>query len=123
MADVRFKAGVVVLRYTPALDWMLRCLLTLARREPWNTHGVTVTSIQDGVHPAGPAHEHGRALDVRTKHLPTSALKHRFLVELERELDAHPDEPGRFRVILEHEGEPQEHLHAQVKRGQTFLGA
>lgn len=55
-------------------------------------------------------HTNGFALDLRSKHIATSDEKHKILSDLRRLLG------GIYTVILESEGENNEHFHAQVRK-------
>lgn len=61
-------------------------------------------------HGADDPHTHGFAVDLRSKHLPDSAAKHSVLATLQGMLG------GIYTVILESEGETNEHFHIQVRK-------
>lgn len=67
------------------------------------TCGTEAHSIDD-------PHTHGLAVDLRSKHLPTSEAKHEALEALRQELGP------LYTVILENEGKDQEHFHVQVRK-------
>lgn len=62
-------------------------------------------------------HTHGFAEDWRSKHIPTSEMKHEILEELRRELGS------LYTVLLENENTENEHFHRQIKKGiwQTLI--
>lgn len=95
----------------PAGQVIYNVLARLTAAYEWN---MTITSARDGQH-SGPADPHlrGEALDIRSKHL-TSAQKARVLRDLQTALYK---EPRRFYVFLEAPGDPNEHFHAQLRRG------
>lgn len=67
----------------------------------------TVTAALDGKHMKGSLHYEGRAIDIRSKHIPSQAAKHNALEALKAKLG--PD----FDCILENEGLEQEHFHIE----------
>ena len=76
-------------------------------------HDVTITSGSDGEH-SGPndPHHSGNAYDVRTHDVPD---KNALLLEIEKRLD-----PGCFFAFIEDPGGPNEHIHAQVRKGTVY---
>ena len=108
------KAGVRFGTITPALLFMLTTLERLSRTLfGLPEEGLVITSGSDGTHMAGSKHYTGEALDLRSKTMnPT--IKTGFMVRLRQELGA------QFTVLLEHEGQAQEHFHLQVKKGRRF---
>jgi hypothetical protein len=73
---------------------------------------ITVTSACDGTH-SGPddPHHRGEAYDIRTH---DQADKHGLLAKLQAKLGE------RFFLWIEDEGQPNEHIHMQVKKGTQY---
>jgi hypothetical protein len=69
---------------------------------------VWITSGMDSLHSPNSLHYALRAIDIRTKNFPTAGSKRAFMAALQAELG--PD----YDVILEYEGQPQEHIHAEA---------
>lgn len=70
-----------------------------------NGEQLTVTSIAEGVHSRKSRHYLGMAADLRTNNI--DKLKTRvILTQLKHNLQ-------EFYILLEHEGEPNEHIHMQ----------
>lgn len=67
-----------------------------------------ITEGTGGEHSQGSLHYRGLALDVRSKHILDSGLKHQILTEARVLLN------GEFDLILESEGQPSEHFHIEV---------
>jgi hypothetical protein len=124
---LRVKPGVSFAVIAPAGFRILAALDTVARKLGQD---LTISSACDGEH-SGPTdpHKAGHAYDVRTHDLPAS-LKHDLPLLVLREL-REPDEAlpipvsiglasRRFYAQLEHPGEPGEHIHIQLRTGQTF---
>jgi len=61
-------------------------------------------------HGADDPHTHGFAVDLRSKHLPDSGTKHAVLQALRDILGV------LYTVILESEGQNNEHFHIQVRK-------
>lgn len=99
---------------TPALVHILATVERLSQTLPGlPAEGVVITSGSDGTHMTGSKHYTGEAIDVRSKTF-TKAARAAFLTSLRAELGP------QFTVLLEHEGEVQEHVHVQVKKGRRF---
>lgn len=70
----------------------------------------TITSCNDGKHGENSLHSRDgmcRAMDVRSKPLLTSPAKHAMLAQLRSDLGE------EFDVVLENEGEDNEHFHIE----------
>jgi hypothetical protein len=107
------KPGVRFAVITPALLHMLGVLERLSRTLPGLPDaGLVITAGSDGTHMAGSKHYTGEAIDVRSKTL--GALKSRVVKLLRDELGP------QFTVLLEAEDQPNEHIHAQTRKGQRF---
>lgn len=78
-------------------------------------HDIWITSAADGVH-SGPddPHPEGKAFDLRTKDVPD---KYTMLAILQGELYG---SPRYFYAFLEDAGTKNEHIHVQVRKGQTW---
>ena len=108
MADV--KEGVVfwpgmhpaIEAIVPKLD---RIFIRLAGR------AAIITSARDSRHSEMSFHYEGRALDLRSNDLPTQT-KHQALQEMKAAVRA--PEGYRFDILLEAEGEPNEHYHLEL---------
>jgi hypothetical protein len=76
-------------------------------------HDLTITSACDGAH-SGPndPHHRGEAYDVRTHDLPD---KKGALLEIQNQL--HSD---LFFSWIEDEGQDNEHIHCQIKKGTVY---
>jgi hypothetical protein len=107
------KPGVRFATITPALLHMLGVVERLSRTLfGLPAEGLVITSGSDSTHMAGSKHYAGEAIDLRSKTL--GALKSTVVATLRDELGS------QFTVLLEHEGEPNEHVHIQVRRGRRF---
>ncbi len=117
---IAFKAGVRVVKRTPALEHIENCALA-TQAELGYPDVLLVTSINDGAHSRDPLSRHytNEAEDFRTKGplantMGTVARKRRFRIRFQALLG------DRFRVILESLGKPNEHIHAQCRKGHTY---
>ena len=115
---VKFKHNVRIRTWTGDLSFILTKLLTIDRN--WRTleqefpglpPDFVVTSIEDGVHSTNSKHYIGKAIDLRSKTFTSRQAKRDFRWEFERFLGP------RYRVLLEQEGQANEHFHVQVKKG------
>ena len=100
MALLKFKPTVVVPRV---------CIIAAAVANAANVLGLPdmlVTSGNDSNHKKGAKHYSDQALDFRTKHLKREE-KHALATAVRARLGLHDD------VILESEGEVNEHLHVE----------
>lgn len=123
MRRLSFKAGVRVERWTAEL-----CILVNAALQAQDDLGfpqeVHVTSINDGRHSTNPRSRHysDEAIDIRTK--GTAGTMRHDMVSLHNKkvFREHMEQCAglRFRVLLEDVGTNNEHIHAQVKRGQRY---
>ena len=55
-------------------------------------------------------HTHGFAVDIRSKHIPDTETKHAILAKLRASCGQ------LYTVLLENEGDDNEHFHCQVKK-------
>jgi hypothetical protein len=78
---------------------------------------VVVTSCRDGRHSANSRHYKGEAIDIRSHVIQGAVAKEAFRKSLEDLLGP------QFRVLLEGLGTPNEHFHAQTKKGHTYRPA
>jgi hypothetical protein len=118
MATVSRKSSAVVLNLDkPAVAYLVDALKLVAR-DPVITmpSELVITSGNDSTHGKNSRHYRNEAIDIRSKNFPSSDAKHAFRSRYETVLGE------RFRVLLENEGEANEHFHAQVRMGQTFEG-
>ena len=103
-AYLKFSSGVVVPKTVIiAAAFLNACNEMALNGEYW------VTSGNDRVHAPNSAHYTDEALDFRSKTM-TAAQKHQLVTVLSRRLGPN------YLVLLEQEGELNEHLHVQVRR-------
>jgi hypothetical protein len=69
---------------------------------------VVITEGTAGEHMQGSLHYRGLAVDIRSKHILDSEIKHQILVETRVLLN------DEFDFILECEGQPNEHFHMEA---------
>jgi hypothetical protein len=109
MGVVRVKPGVEFTVIAPGGFEILAALVLLAKHFD---HDFTITSACDGEH-SGPddPHHRGEAYDIRTHDI----------VDKSDVLNALREALGpRFYCFLEDPGTPNEHIHAQVKKGTVY---
>jgi hypothetical protein len=108
------KPGVRFATITPALLHMLGVVERLSRSLfGLPAEGLVITSGSDSTHMAGSKHYTGEAIDLRSKTLNQTS-KSGLIGTLRAELGS------QFTVLLEHDGQPNEHVHIQVKKGRRF---
>jgi len=110
-----YKGGCRLTKRTPALDIIENAALQ-TQEELGYPEELLVTSINDSSHGTHSKHWRELAEDYRTKgpaknDMGSTAKKQKFRKRFEENCGA------RFRVILEAIGTPNEHLHAQLKKG------
>lgn len=108
---VTFKPSARLRRLTPALKRMLDVLCELDGSQSWLPPDLVITSINDSQHGVGSRHYTDEAMDLRTHDV---ADRHAFHALLAERLGP------RFTVLLEDEGQPNEHVHIQPKKGTTY---
>ena len=69
---------------------------------------VTITSVLDGKHMQGSLHHEGRAIDLRSKHIPRKDL---LQAHASLKASMGPD----WDVLLEKQGLPNEHFHIEFQ--------
>jgi hypothetical protein len=103
--------------FTQALCYILTKLEEFHRLS-WNypnyPKDVYITSIADGNHMVNSQHYKGTAIDIRSKNFGSETAKSIFRSRFENFLGP------KFRVLYESKGEPNEHFHVQIKKGETF---
>lgn len=114
---VRVKPGVL---FTVIAPGGFRILAALEDAADQLGHDLTITSACDGAH-SGPddPHHRGEAYDVRTKDLPDKNLalaKIKDFLGIPESLEQGPC----FFAWIENEGQDNEHIHAQVRKGTTY---
>ena len=118
---IAFKAGVRLKKINKALTFMLNVILhshELSTRVP---PVLVITSINDGRHSKNSRHYTDEAIDLRSKNFPSKNSKIRFRKRLEEDLNSFSGySTPKFRVLLERLGNPNEHFHIQVKKGEQF---
>jgi hypothetical protein len=109
------KATVRFAVITPALLHMLATLERLSRTLfGLPDEGLVITAGSDGAHMAGSKHYTGEAIDLRTKTL-NATMRSSLMDTLRAELGP------QFTVLLEDAGQPNEHIHCQVRRGRSYV--
>ncbi len=132
MAQIKFKRfdkpdengniGPRIDVYSEAIHWMFVCLRAIAQMPEASTpNEIWITSINDSLHSKGSRHYLNEAMDLRSKNFPTKEAKLHFVKRYSSILNSHPDDPNKFFVMLEQEGSPNEHVHAQVRKGMSFM--
>jgi hypothetical protein len=83
-------------------------------------HDLTITSGTDGAH-SGPddPHHRGEAYDIRTKDLPDKMLALAKIKDFLGIPDAE-QQGSRFFAWIEDEGQENEHIHVQVRKGTVY---
>jgi hypothetical protein len=114
---LRVKEGVL---FTVIAPGGFRILAALEDAADQIAHDLTITSACDGTH-SGDAdpHHHGEAYDVRTKDLPDKNLA---LAKI-KDFLAIPEsqqQGSRFFAWIENEGQDNEHIHVQVRKGTVY---
>jgi len=99
---MEFKDGVSLRKMTPQT---LLGLLVAEEIYKKRMLPLVVTSVADGVHKVGSKHYEGAAADIRTK--GTGSARSLFN-DLVKKLD-----PLGYDVLLEYEGEDNEHIHIE----------
>ncbi len=110
---IAFKPGVRVRRLTPAVAHILNCIAD-TRDELGYPSTFTVTSINDSSHGDNSRHFTDEAVDGRTHNMPSTAKARTFTKVLRGKLG------DRFYVVFEKVDRPQEHIHAQVRKGHAY---
>jgi hypothetical protein len=114
---IRVKDGVQFSKIAPG---GFRILAAIEYASDQLGHDLTITSGTDGAH-SGPndPHHRGEAYDIRTSDLPDPNQA----LHLIKDFLAIPDgqEQGSwFFAWLEDEGESNQHIHVQVRKGVTY---
>ena len=113
-----YKHGVRIERRTMALSHMESCALA-TQADLGYPEVLLVTSANDSAHAVNSRHYTDDALDFRTKGplentMRSRARKLKFRRRYAELLGA------RFTVLFEGAGKPHEHIHVQVKKGETY---
>lgn len=101
-------------KLTTSLLWILSRLDLISKISALCPSEVVITSVDDSTHSSNSKHYLDEAIDIRS-HNFTVDNKEPFREELERFLNI--GSPCPFIVLLESLGTPNEHFHAQVKKG------
>lgn len=105
---IRFKEGV---RLNPRSPAILRLLTAVEDVSEALLRDLTITSGHDGAHAVGSAHYRDEAIDLRVHDVERpQQLAERMQAAL----------GPKFYVVLEDIGQANEHLHAQLRKGETF---
>lgn len=105
---IRFKESVKLNPTAPAIKTMLAALYTQSELD---NREYTVTSANDSTHTSGSRHYTDEAIDIRVHDVYEP---HKLARRLQEQLGE------RFTVLLEHEGQPNAHIHCQVRKGATL---
>lgn len=115
-----YKGGVRITKRTPALNTLENAALD-TQEELGYPEVLVITSINDGSHGTKSKHWRELAFDLRTSSnglrsrkkndMGSLAKKQKFRKRFEENAGA------RFRVLLEHVGTSNEHLHGQLRFG------
>ena len=102
---IRFKQGVKWQGVSPEITLAILVVGGIIVPQTFD-HICWITSIRDGVHSKDSRHYIGEAFDTRSKNIMASIAKKDVLEEIRNSL------PG-YVVLLENEGEDNEHFHVQ----------
>jgi hypothetical protein len=115
MTRLLCKPGVTFGGFSRALLRVLDVLDQVAGLElPGVPPAITVTAGSNGTHAPHSAHYRFEAVDVRTKDFASAAAKTAFTDLVRRQLGP------TFFVDLEMVGMDSEHLHVQLRKGQSY---
>lgn len=114
MCKVICKPGVRFKGFGPAMMRLLTALTDLAEYGTGLPEQLVITSANDSTHSPRSRHYRNEAIDIRSRNFPTRKAKRAFREMYERALGP------KFRVLFEGDGTPNEHFHAQVKKGQRY---
>lgn len=83
---------------------------------------ITITSVNDSNHMVGSRHFSDEAVDIRTKNFKDDKEKNQFIQLLSTRLNTNPEalRGDAFTVLFEDANTPNEHIHVQVRKGQTY---
>ena len=111
MGIVKVKDGVTFSTIAPGGFEILRAITMVAKQFP---NDLTITSGTDGMHSGiSDPHHRGEAYDIRSQDLPLD-VKNQVLALIQKLLGP------KFYAFLESPGTSNEHIHAQVAKGQTY---
>ena len=102
---IHLKAGVYIYGLTPEMVLGIMMVSDVFRSRGYEC---VITSALDGVHPAGPVHKDGRAVDFRLKHIPDRAVRLEILGQIKGMVG------DQFDAVLEDFGGENEHIHLEV---------
>lgn len=107
---VKFKSSVRFKALTPALMRILEAVMEL---DTQLIGDIVITSVNDSKHSENSAHYRNEAVDIRCNDRP----KHidRLMVDALRHTLG-----DKFFVLYEGEGTPNEHIHVQLRKGQSY---
>lgn len=115
MSVVTCKTGVRFKGFTPGLCRLLTVLTELASEGGADLPAaLVITSANDSTHGPTSRHYRNEAIDIRSKNFTSHAAKLQFRADYEARLGP------KFRVLMESVGTPNEHFHAQIKKGGTY---
>jgi hypothetical protein len=109
MSALLVKPGVLFTTIAPA---GFQILWALTEITTYDSNDLTITSACDGEH-SGPddPHHRGEAYDLRSHLLDPAAL----LQDIQALLS-----PAKFFSFIEDAGTPNEHIHIQLRKGETY---
>jgi len=110
-----FKDSVRFKIWTHALDQILDTLLLIDEKKyEWMPLDIIVTSVNDSQHMLTSRHYKNEAIDVRSHNFKNEENKYLFIEKLNYYLGP------KFTVLYESIGQPNEHFHIQVKKGEVY---
>jgi hypothetical protein len=114
---IRVKEGVSFATIAPG---GFRILAALESAADHIAHDITITSGCDGAHSGeSDPHHRGEAYDVRTKDLPDKQLALNAIKDF-LAIPEGQQEGSRFFAWIENEGQDNEHIHVQVRKGTVY---
>lgn len=114
---IRTKDGVQFTKIAPGGFRILAALESAADRIG---HDLTITSACDGAHSGlDDPHHRGEAYDVRTHDLPDAGAALAAVKEF-LGIPENAEQGARFFAWIEDAGQPNEHIHVQVRKGTVY---
>ena len=107
---LKFKVGVNQSAVVPEMVLGIQVVCSIFERHKLDC---IITSMHDGKHGENSLHSRDgrcRAVDFRTKHIPSGIQKSMIISEIKENLGENYD------VILEHENDANEHVHVEWDR-------
>ena len=107
---LKFKDSVRFKEFTGVLAHILSALI---KADKFFVEDVIITSVNDGKHATNSAHYRNEAVDIRCNDRPYN-VDLALCKFLEEELGP------KFLVLYESKGTPNEHIHIQLRKGQSW---